>query len=177
MGERDLDENWHAEEEAMLNCGKIERLEEENAALRAAMIRAANMLSANAACGVLRAALVRFPEKSDLTLRNGDTLHIQSLVVGDEERVEQRKYWVERARQKTTERNKSMATEQSEQFQINDLVVYTPEGVHTWIEGYVWIESLGELPRIGAYILACGISVPKSSIVRRDPSNSDDDFA
>lgn len=53
------------------------------------------------------------------------------------------------------------------QFQIGDKVLYVPEGVETEIDGYLWIQSVGGLPKIGAFKLRCGIEVPAESIVKR----------
>src|SRR3990167_9758888 len=60
------------------------------------------------------------------------------------------------------------ARDPQSQFQINDMVVYLPEGVYTMIEGYLWIESIGSLPRIAAYRLTCGICAPENSITHRN---------
>lgn len=50
------------------------------------------------------------------------------------------------------------------QFQVGDKVLYLPEGVFAVVVGYVWIEAIGELPRIGAYRLSVGIEVPERSL-------------
>jgi hypothetical protein len=50
------------------------------------------------------------------------------------------------------------------QFQIGDRVLYVPENVNTEIEGYVWSETIGGVPRIVAYRLSCGISVKYDSL-------------
>lgn len=59
------------------------------------------------------------------------------------------------------------ARDPERQFQIGDRVLYLPEGVYSVIEGYLWIETVGRVPRIGAYRLSCGIAVPENSISKQ----------
>jgi hypothetical protein len=50
------------------------------------------------------------------------------------------------------------------QFQIGDRVTYLPEGVYTEISGYLWHNSVGEIPRIMGYELSCGIVAQENTI-------------
>ena len=59
-----------------------------------------------------------------------------------------------------------MGKRSEDQFQVGDEVLYEPEGVVTTVDGYLWLEAVGSLPEIGAYRLACGVSVPGSSLKR-----------
>ncbi|PWJ88364.1 hypothetical protein C8D77_11186 [Mesorhizobium loti] len=57
------------------------------------------------------------------------------------------------------------------QFQIGDLVVYTPESVRTRISGYVWATSIGKPPTIISYELECGIAVGADLLCRAPPAS------
>lgn len=59
-----------------------------------------------------------------------------------------------------------MAVDPSEQLQVGDRVLYVDQGVITTVSGYVWQESLGSPPRIGLYVLSCGISAPRGALQR-----------
>lgn len=50
------------------------------------------------------------------------------------------------------------------QFQIGERVLYIPDGIYAIVEGYLWLQAVGELPRVVAYRLSCGISVPGNTI-------------
>lgn len=53
------------------------------------------------------------------------------------------------------------------QFQIGEDVLYLPEGVRCKVDGYVWAEGVGEVPRVVAYRLSCGVSVSENCIIRQ----------
>lgn len=57
-------------------------------------------------------------------------------------------------------------TDPETQFQIGDRVLYLPEGVYCTVEGYFWLESIGEPPSILGYRLSCGIIVNRDLISR-----------
>lgn len=56
--------------------------------------------------------------------------------------------------------NKDPAT----QFQVGDRVLYLPEGIFAVVEGYVWNQQTGDLPKVMLYRLNIGIDVPASAI-------------
>lgn len=56
-----------------------------------------------------------------------------------------------------------------DQFQIGEYVLYKQEGVVAKIDGYLWKRRLWGLPQICGYSLDCGVSVPRSALVRLKP--------
>lgn len=52
----------------------------------------------------------------------------------------------------------------SDQFQIGDSVIYTPEGVVTKVVGYLWGQKIGGFLYITYYQLECGINVPRHTL-------------
>lgn len=55
------------------------------------------------------------------------------------------------------------------QFQIFDDVLYIQEGIITRVVGYLWLETMDELPKVTGYHLACGCTVPLNAIKRIEP--------
>lgn len=53
-----------------------------------------------------------------------------------------------------------------DQYQIGELVLYAEEGVYATVDGYLWLESVNQLPRIAGYRLSCGVTVPREAILR-----------
>jgi hypothetical protein len=62
----------------------------------------------------------------------------------------------------------SSARNPDQQFQIGDSVLYVPEGVYATIDGYIWMQTIGQVPKIAAYKLSIGISVPENSIIHKE---------
>jgi hypothetical protein len=54
----------------------------------------------------------------------------------------------------------------ADQFQIGDEVLYVEEGIVTEVTGYVWSVQIGDLPRVAAYELRCGVAVPYRALAR-----------
>lgn len=61
-----------------------------------------------------------------------------------------------------------MPIDPAHQFQVGEPVLLIEHGVLTTVTGYVWAESVGGMPNLIAYKLACGISVPKAAIKKQD---------
>lgn len=54
----------------------------------------------------------------------------------------------------------------ADQFQIGDEVLYADEGIVTEVTGYIWDVRIGDLPRVVAYELRCGVAVPYRALAR-----------